>query len=91
MYNGTAEATAHSARKAARKMGMGKAVNADDAAMTEERTTYTRDGEKVPGFTSSVVPTQEEKVVMGRLSEANADLKGEKGSEGEGNAKLQVV
>ncbi|KAL1715411.1 hypothetical protein EV715DRAFT_256257 [Schizophyllum commune] len=89
LYNGTAEATAHTARKAARKMGMTKAVNADDAAMTEERTTYTRDGEKVPGFTSSVVPTQEEKVVMGRLSEANADLEGEKGSEGQGNGKLR--
>lgn len=78
MAHGTAEAAAHTARKAVRKMGLKQQVNLNDAPTTEERQTFTRDGEKVPGFASSVVPTLEEKVVMERLPEAEAALDGDR-------------
>lgn len=39
----------------------GKATN---AALREERQMFTRDGEKVEGFPSSIVPTLEEKTIM---------------------------
>ena len=52
-----------------RKLGLktkGLDANAADKSLEEERKTYTRDGEKRPGFTSSVVPTLEEKLVLER-------------------------
>ena len=36
----------------------------DDKALRAERQSYTRDGEKEPGFTSSIVPTLEEKTII---------------------------
>ncbi|KIK24525.1 hypothetical protein PISMIDRAFT_645727 [Pisolithus microcarpus 441] len=36
---------------------------AEQEALREERTTFTREGKKVPGFTSAVVPTLEEQTV----------------------------
>lgn len=39
------------------------AQSAGDETLDAERKTFTRDGEEVPGFTSSMVPTLEEKVV----------------------------
>lgn len=36
----------------------------DDKDLKEERQTYTRDGDKEPGFTSSIVPTIEEKTIL---------------------------
>lgn len=40
---------------------------ADDKKLVEERKMFTRKGEKVSGFASSVVPTLEEKVILERL------------------------
>lgn len=48
-------------------------VTGGDASLTEERQTFTRDGEKVPGFTSSVVPTLEEKML---IKQQNGDIEG---------------
>lgn len=59
-----------------RKVGLktkGFDADAADETLREERQTYTRDGEKVPGFTSSVVPTLEEKVVAEHIGQKNAD------------------
>ena len=50
--------------------------NAADRSLEEERQTYTRDGKKEPGFTSSVVPTLEEKLV----SEYRIDYGNENGN-----------
>lgn len=50
-----------------RKMGLktkGLDSNVADKSLREERQTYTRQGKKEPGFTSSIVPTLEEKVIM---------------------------
>ena len=52
-----------------RKLGLktkGLDTNAADKSLEEERQTYTRDGQKRPGFTSSVVPTLEEKLILER-------------------------
>jgi phospholipase D1/2 len=38
-------------------------ATAGDEALRDERTTYTKDGQKEPGFTSSSAPTLEEKVI----------------------------
>ncbi|TFY72827.1 hypothetical protein EVG20_g164 [Dentipellis fragilis] len=48
------------------KLGLKRDVpnaRAADKTLEEERQTFTHEGEKVPGFTSSVVPTLEEKIV----------------------------
>ncbi|KAI5121406.1 hypothetical protein M0805_003178 [Coniferiporia weirii] len=39
-------------------------ASADDKQLEEERQKYTRDGKKVPGFASAVVPTLEEKTII---------------------------
>ena len=53
--------------KLLRKTGI-KTREADNTAgdkfLKEEREMWTRDGEKEPGFPSSVVPTLEEKIIM---------------------------
>ncbi|KZP31489.1 phospholipase D [Athelia psychrophila] len=64
--HGTGEANSKSAGKLLRKVGLktsGADATAGDEALSEERQTYTRKGEKVEGFADSVVPTLEEKVV----------------------------
>jgi phospholipase D1/2 len=38
-------------------------ATAGDQALKEERTTYTRDGKKEPGYASAQVPTLEEKII----------------------------
>ncbi|CAL1712514.1 unnamed protein product [Somion occarium] len=49
-------------------------ANAGEASLGEERTTYNKEGEKVPGFTSSVVPTLEEKTIAEQgLANGQAD------------------
>jgi phospholipase D1/2 len=39
-------------------------ATAGDKALQDERTTFTKQGKKVPGFASAAVPTLEEKVLM---------------------------
>ena len=46
----------------------------EDKTLEEERQTYTRDGEKRPGFTSSVVPTLEEKLLIERQEQEQSRL-----------------
>ena len=41
-------------------------ATANDASLSEERKSFTKEGKEVPGFTSSVVPTLEEKTVAER-------------------------
>lgn len=60
------ETTSHTTSKALRKVGLAHnsvAQSAGDDTLDAERKTFTREGEEVPGFTSSVVPTLEEKTV----------------------------
>jgi len=69
--HGTGEAGSGGAAKALRKMGIkskGLDATAGDEALEEERMTYTRDGQKVPGFADAVVPTLEEKVVQEHIT-----------------------
>lgn len=59
-----------------RKLGLkskGLDANAADETLEEERQTYTRDGEKKPGFTSSVTQTMEEK----QITESASQQKGQ--------------
>lgn len=65
MAHGIAEAASHVAEKKLAKIGLngGPNVAVGDQELTDERTTFTRDGKQVPGFASSVVPTMEEKIV----------------------------
>jgi len=44
-------------------LNQGPKASVGDKNMDEERQTYTREGEQVPGFASSMVPTMEEKIV----------------------------
>ncbi|TCD69038.1 Phospholipase D1 [Steccherinum ochraceum] len=63
---GTGNAEAKDMNAFLRKAGLksnGPNAGLGDAFLNEERTTFTREGEQVPGFTSSTVPTLEEKVV----------------------------
>ncbi|KAF9077535.1 hypothetical protein BDP27DRAFT_1311216 [Rhodocollybia butyracea] len=72
----TGEAGLQEKHQLLHKIGLGKdtAGKATDASLKEERQTYTRDGKKVPGFASAVVPTLEEKTVMEhRPPESDAD------------------
>jgi phospholipase D1/2 len=67
VINGTSEVVKGTTRKTLAKLHVAKGI--PDAAqaetgLAEDRTTFTRDGEQVPGFASSVVPTLEEKVVI---------------------------
>jgi phospholipase D1/2 len=57
-------------------------ATAGDAALQDERTTFTRDGEKQSGFASAVVPTLEERVV-GDMADAGKLQQSSHGS-GEG-------
>ena len=71
-----------------RKIGIkskGLDSNAADKSLREERQTYTRDCEKVPGFTSSIVATAEEKYIMEQKSYPNGNGK----SNGNGNGVAQ--
>lgn len=64
--HGTGDVEAKDTSMLLRKMGLrtkGLDATAADKSLEEERKTYTRDGEKEHGFTSSVVPTMEEKIV----------------------------
>lgn len=58
--------------KASKKLGFTRSAmdsRANDATLEEERHMINRDGEKVPGFASSVVPTIEEQVISERKPE----------------------
>ena len=46
---------------------------ASDKSLNAERQTFTRDGKEEPGFTSSVVPTIEEKIVEEEMANADGD------------------
>lgn len=74
---GASEATRRSVQKTLKSAHIDSAVSdgrAGDASLADERTTFSRDGEQVSGFASSMVPTLEEKVVMEHLPSAhNAD------------------
>jgi phospholipase D1/2 len=78
--HGTGEAGSGGAARALRKAGIkskGLDATAGDEALKEERMTYTREGNKVPGFADAVVPTLEEKVVEEQIlakSQANGSL-----------------
>ena len=67
VVRGTGEAEAKDAAILLRKTGLENVSSSDntagDASLKEERKTFTKDGEKVTGFTSSVVPTLEEKII----------------------------
>lgn len=54
--------TAHLLRKVGIKTASADATTGDQS-LNEERTTFTRSGEKEHGFTSSIVPTLEEKTI----------------------------
>lgn len=63
---GTGEASSGSAIKVLRKMGLASnqaGHGAGDQTLTEERKTFTRDGQEETGFASAVIPTLEEKTV----------------------------
>lgn len=64
--HGTSEAGTGTGTKILAAAGLkskGHDTTAGDEALDEERKTYTRDGQKVPGFADAVVPTLEEKTV----------------------------
>ncbi|GLB38253.1 putative phospholipase [Lyophyllum shimeji] len=64
--SGSGENASKGVMKAAQAVGLGKesaAPSAGDETLDAERKTFTRDGKEIPGFTSSVVPTLEEKAV----------------------------
>jgi phospholipase D1/2 len=64
--HGTSEAGTGTVTKILAATGLkskGHDTTAGDEALDEERMTYTRDGQKVPGFADAVVPTLEEKTV----------------------------
>lgn len=44
--------------------GIHKDATADDEQLAQERQNFNKEGEKVPGFASSVVPTLEEKTIL---------------------------
>lgn len=51
----------------ARKMGikgLHKDATADDEQLAEERLNFNKEGEKIPGFASAIVPTLEEKTIL---------------------------
>ncbi|KAJ3937597.1 MAG: hypothetical protein NXY57DRAFT_1089628 [Lentinula lateritia] len=62
----TGEAGSQEKNKMLHNLGLSKdtAGKATNAALREERQMFTRDGEKVEGFPSSIVPTLEEKTIM---------------------------
>lgn len=84
---GTGEIESKGTATLFRKMGWEKGSSVDatagEASLREERTTFTKEGEKVQGFASSVVPTLEEKTVAehqhsrDRALEAEASRKSE--------------
>lgn len=64
--HGTGDAEAKDAAMLLRKTGLkskGLDATAADKSLEEERQTFNREGEKEHGFTSSVVPTLEEKTI----------------------------
>lgn len=65
--HGTEDATTQDTGRTLRKLGFKPGnldATADDKALEEERQGYDREGNKVPNFATSLVPTLEEKVVM---------------------------
>ncbi|KAI0789639.1 phospholipase D [Abortiporus biennis] len=86
--HGTGEAEAKDMAMLFNKMGVKKQtadMMAGEQGLTEERQTFTKSGEKVPGFTSSDVPTLEEKMIM-RNMKRNED---HNGAEGDGSEAMQ--
>ncbi|KAJ3730986.1 phospholipase D [Lentinula guzmanii] len=72
----TGEAGSQEKHEILHKLGLSKDTvgKATDAGLKEERQMFTKDGRKVPGFPSAIVPTLEEKIVMEhRPPESEAD------------------
>ncbi|KAJ4482266.1 phospholipase D [Lentinula aciculospora] len=71
----TGEAGSQEKREILHKLGLSKdtAGKATDATLKDERQMFTRDGKEVPGFTSAMVPTLEEKTVMEHHLRSGAD------------------
>lgn len=65
MIHGSTDVASKLTSQALHKIGVGSAPDARtaDVAVMNERQTFTRDGQEQPGFTSAVVPTQEEKMI----------------------------
>lgn len=64
--NAAEEVEVRGANKVLKKTGLNvhtSNATGGDASLEEERKNFTKEGEKVPGFASSVVPTMEEKMV----------------------------
>ena len=62
-------------------------ANAGDKALQDERTTFTKDGKKVPGFASASVPTLEEKVISQSAAHGTALHEGARNGHLGGEAK----
>ncbi|KAI0081599.1 phospholipase D [Panus rudis PR-1116 ss-1] len=93
--HGTGDAEAKDVAMLLRKTGM-KTKNTDatvgDASLDEERRTYNEKGDKVPGFTSSIIPTLEEKAIAEQLENENGQVEREPKENGitqNGDAKVQ--
>ncbi len=76
MVYGSQEAGSRTGGKVLNKLHVDREATADvgDKTLHEERTTFTREGDKVPGFASAVVPTLEEKAVEEQLSASEDGL-----------------
>lgn len=76
--HGTGDVESKDTAMLLRKTGLrskGLDSSASDKALEDERQTFTREGEKEHGFTSSVVPTIEEKIVAEQPELHNGDAK----------------
>lgn len=62
-------------------------ATAGDKALQDERTTFTKDGKQVPGFTSASVPTLEEKVISQNAAHGTALEEGARNGHLTGEAK----
>lgn len=84
--HGTGDVKAKDTAMLLRKTGLktkGLDASASDKSLEEERQTFTREGKKEHGFTSSVVPTIEEKLIAEQLKkdrDAHALKSGQNGS-----------
>ncbi|KAI0693955.1 phospholipase D [Cytidiella melzeri] len=87
--HGTVDVEAKDTTMLLHKLGMGKAkadVTAADKSLEKERQTFSRDGKKEHGFTSSVVPTIEEKLIAENSLDASHHANGDAKSAENGHA-----
>ncbi|GJE88360.1 phospholipase D1 [Phanerochaete sordida] len=88
--HGTGDVEAKDTAMLLRKTGLktkGLDATASDKTLEQERQTFTREGEKEHGFTSSVVPTLEEKLITEQLQNDEAAKKTEQNGAGDANSK----